>query len=78
MNLEKINSLGARILFVGASLLLAVGILEFVVNLFGFTFLRVTTYTPGRLLELADGFLLFVIVLLLRQMREELKKPKAH
>ena len=78
MNLEKLNSTVSRIFFFGSFLLLAIAVLEFVVNLFGYTFLRVSSYTPGRLLQFAAISLIFVIALLLRQVREELKKTKTH
>ncbi len=78
MNLQKLNSTVPRIFFFGSFLLLAIAILEKVVNIFGYTVLRATPYNPARLLELASVLLLFVLALLLRQVREELRKAKIH
>ncbi len=65
-----------RVCFFAAFFLLALAVLERVVNFFGCTILS-TLYTPGRLLELAGVMLLFVITLLLRQIRESMTAPKA-
>jgi len=78
MDLEKVNSLGYRTLFFGSFLLLAVAVLEFVLNWFGYTVLQAIGYTAGRLLQLAALLLTFVLALLLRQVRDELKKAKIH
>jgi hypothetical protein len=74
MTLERFNSLVSRVLFFAAFLLLAIAVGERLANLLGYTFLRQTSYAAGRLLEFAAIFLIFVIALLLRQIREELKK----
>ena len=76
MDLQKLTSIASRIFFFGSFLLLAIAVLEKLANHFGYTILRVTAYGPARLLELASVLLLFVLALLLRQVREELKKPK--
>jgi len=73
MSFDKLISIASRVFFVGAFLLLGLAILEGVVNLFGYTVLR-GTYTAGRLLEIAGILLVFLIALLLRQVREELRK----
>ena len=78
MDLEKLNSIVYRILFFGSFLLLAVAVLEFVLNWFGYTVLQAIGYTAGRVLHLAALLLTFVLALLLRQVREELKKAKIH
>ncbi|HEU4724715.1 MAG TPA: hypothetical protein VFU59_05380 [Candidatus Eisenbacteria bacterium] len=65
----------SRVLFFAAFLLLAVAILERLVNYFGFTILG-ASYTPGRMLEFAGIMLLFVIALLMRQTREELRSKR--
>jgi len=75
MNLDKLNSLVCRVFFAAAALLAAVAVLERVVNFAGYTILR-GSYTPGRMLELAAILSIFVMVLLLRQVREELKRIK--
>jgi hypothetical protein len=46
------------------------------VRFFGYTILQ-QTYKPGRLLEFAAIFLIFVIALLLRQVRDALKERGA-
>jgi hypothetical protein len=76
MNLDPLNSLMSRLFFFGAFVLLLLAMMEKVVNWFGFTILR-DTYRAGRLLEFATILLIFVIAILLRQMREELRKPRA-
>ncbi len=77
MDSEKLISLGSRILFYLSVLLLFIAVVERLTNIAGYTFLR-QTYTPGRLLEFAAVFMIFVIVILLRQIREELKHPKTN
>ena len=78
MDLEKLNSLGYRTLFFGSFLLLAVVVLESVLNRFGYTVLQAMGYAAGRMLQLAAVLLTFVLALLLRQVRDELKKAKIH
>ena len=60
----------ARVLFVVAFVLAGVAIIEKATNLLGYTLLR-ATYQPSRLLELASVVLLFVIALLLRDLRHQ-------
>lgn len=74
MNLEKMNSIVSRIFFFGSFLLLAIAVLEHAVNVFGYTILQATPYTAGRLLNFAGVSLMFVLALLLRQVREQVKK----
>ena len=64
-----------RLAFFVAFLLLAVAALEYVVNVFGFTILS-ALYTPGRLLEISSVMLLFVVALLLRQIRDGVDRNK--
>ena len=61
-----------RVLFFGALLLLGVSVLEKLVNFTGYTLFR-AYYTPGRLLEFAAILLLFVVAMLLRTIRDELR-----
>jgi hypothetical protein len=77
MTLEKLISMASRALFLGAFILLIVAVGEKIVNLIGYTILQQTRYTSWRLLEFAALFLIFVIAILLREIREELKKSKA-
>ena len=73
IELDRLNSIVARSFFFGAFLLLALAIIEKLLNLLGSSMPGVTI-TPARLLEWAVILLVFVIALLLRQIREELKK----
>jgi hypothetical protein len=74
MNLEKLSSAMSRLFFFGALLLLGLAVLERVVNFLGYTILR--SYGAGRFLEFAGILMVFVIAVLLRQIREALKtKP---
>jgi hypothetical protein len=77
MTLEKLISVASRALFLGAFILLAVAVGEKIVNLLGYTILQQTQYGSWRLLEFAALFVIFVIAMLLREIREELKKTKA-
>jgi hypothetical protein len=73
MNSEKINSVVSRLFFAGSFLMLATAVFEKLANLSGYTIVR-GTYEPSRLLELAAILLLFVIAMLLRQVREALRR----
>lgn len=64
-----------RLAFFVAFLLLAIAAFEYVVNFFGFTILS-SLYTPGRLLEVAAVIVLFVVALLLRQIRDGAERSK--
>ena len=68
---NKLTSIFSRIFFVVASLLLLIAIIDWILRLFGWTFSWIP-YQPGRLLEFAAYIMIFVIVLLLRQIREKL------
>jgi len=72
MTMEKVLSATMRTLFVIAFGMLVIAVCEAVANALGYTITR-GTYTAGRLLELATPFLIFVVALLLRQIREQLK-----
>ena len=76
MSINSLNSVLSRLFFLVAFAFLAVSAREKIVNVFGYTILR-DTYTAGRLLEFATILLVFVIAILLRQMREELRKARA-
>jgi len=73
MNLEKLMSMTMRVLFVGSLVLLAIAVLERLLNLLGYTILPDAATSPGRLLEFATMFLVVVIAFLLRQVRDELR-----
>ena len=64
-----------RLAFFTAFLLLAIAATEYVVNFFGFTILS-SLYTPGRLIEISSVMFLFVVALLLRQIRDAMGTAK--
>ncbi len=70
---DKLSSVVSRIFFVCAFLLLFLAFLDKILGLFGWQ-LSQLPYEAGRLLEFAAILLIFVIALILRQMRELLKK----
>jgi hypothetical protein len=76
MGSDRMMSMLSRVLFLTSFALLAIAVLERFVNTFGYTILG-TSYTPGRMLEFAGIMLLFVIAILLRQAREELRRKGA-
>lgn len=76
MNQDQVISVICRSGFFGAFAFMGVALGELVVNSFGYTILR-QTYGPGRLLEVAAIILIFVIALLLRQVRDALKERGA-
>jgi preprotein translocase subunit SecY len=71
MTLDKLSSLMSRLCFFGAFVLLILAVIEKVANLSGYTIMR--SYAPERLLEVAVMLMVFVIALLLRQVREQLR-----
>lgn len=75
MNLEALYHWFARLFFFAGLGLLGLAFLEAVVNFAGYTILR-GYYTKGRLMELAATLLVFVITVLLRQIRDELKSAR--
>jgi hypothetical protein len=76
--MENLFSLVLRVLFFGAFALLGIALFEQVANLLGQTLLR-GSYSSGRLMELSAVLLVFVITLLLRQIRDGLagRRPSA-
>jgi hypothetical protein len=67
----NLQSVVLRVFFVGAFALMALAVLERAANLFGYTVLR-EMLLPSRLLELAATMMVFVIALVLRQIRDRL------
>ena len=63
-----------RILFGVAAVLLVVALLEAGIQVLGFNFIS-RYFSAGRLMELAATLILFVIVLLLRQIRDSVRNP---
>ena len=72
MKINKISSIIARLFFSGALALLLLAVWERIARAMGYTVVR-ETFTASRLIELAVVLVIFVIALLLRQIREELK-----
>ena len=75
MNLESVYKYFSRTLFIIATAAIVVAFVEWTAEFFGFSLIR--TYQPGRLLELAATLLVFVIAVLLRQIREELREGRS-
>ena len=69
MNMTVIYHVFARLFFFLALGILSVAIIEFLVNFFDYTILQ-GVYTAGRLLEMSAAMLVFVITVLLRQIRD--------
>ena len=71
MNIDTYYKIFARALFFLALAILAVAFVELAANLFGS---RVLTagYTAGRLIEVSAALVVFVIAVLLRQIRDAL------
>ena len=71
MNINIFYKFFARALFFFALAILAVGFIELAANLLGS---RVLTagYTAGRLIEVSAALVIFVIAVLLRQIRDAL------
>ena len=69
---EKTISLVSRLFFLGAFILLALSVMEAGARQMGYTILR-RSFEPGRLLEYAAILLVFVVALLLRQIRDGMK-----
>ena len=69
MNMTVIYHLFERLFFFLALGLLGVGIIEFLLNFLDYTILR-GAYSAGRLIELSAVLLIFVITVLLRQIRD--------
>jgi len=65
-----------RILFFAAIILAALSTVEWVMRSFDYTIVG-ERFTPGRLLELGVVAVIFVVALLLRQIRDELRKTSS-
>lgn len=76
MNVKVLNQSFTRILFFTALAALGLAVVEFVVNAFGYTVLQ-GIYSAGRLVELSAALLVFVIAVLLRQIRDALTNPQS-
>ena len=74
MDIDKLSSLCSRVFFAAALMLFVLAVLEWVLARFNVAL--ATGYDAGRLVEFAAMFLLPVVIALLRQIREELRKQK--
>lgn len=72
MNAKHV-SLFNRLFFTLALILVVVAAIDWVMRLFGYTFSWLD-FTPGRLFEFAGIMMIFVVVALLRQIRDLLRK----
>jgi len=75
-NVDKWSSLGSRLFFAGAMVLFVVAVLEWILGRLGVA-AKVGGYESGRLVEFAAMFLIPVVTVLLRQIRQELRKKNA-
>ena len=75
MDVEKLSHYGSRTFFVAALILFVVAVVEWVLSMLGVMGPR-GGYMPGRLVEFAAMFMVPVITVLLRQIRDELRKQK--
>jgi hypothetical protein len=73
MNYDRLASLVSRAFVFGAFVLIALGVIEYVANMLGYTVIGLA-HTPSRLIELGAALTVIVIALLLRQIREQLRK----
>ena len=76
MILNKVVRWAGHFLSLIAFSLLVLALAERVHNYFGGSFLRGTGYTARRLFEFAAMFCVFVVAILLREVREELKAQR--
>jgi hypothetical protein len=76
MNLDKIVRWAGHFLSFIAFTLLVLALAERVGNYFGGSFLRGSGYKAGRLFEFAAMFCVFLVAILLREVREELKTQR--
>lgn len=74
MDIDKVFNLAARFLFFVATAMLVAAFIKLVFGMFGYTFLG-ADYTAGRFIELSGSLLVFVVVILLRQIRNALGTP---
>jgi hypothetical protein len=70
--IDKLISFFNRLFFTVACVLLFIAIWDRMLQLFGWTI--DWSYEPGRVLEFSAIMMIFVIALILRQIREQLKK----
>lgn len=71
--IDKLTSFLCRLLFIISFALLFIAILDRILRIFGWT-LSWITHTPGRYLEISVMIIIFAIALLLRQIKQGIKK----
>ena len=69
---DKMTSLACRAFFFASFVLLALSVVEALARRMGYTILR-HTFEPARLLDYAVILLVFVVAMLLRQIRDGAK-----
>lgn len=74
MDVDRWSSVGSRLCFAVAVLLFLLAVIEWVLGRFGVAFW--IGYDAGRLTEFAAMLLIPVVTVLLRQIRDELRKQK--
>jgi len=72
MDVEKLGKYLSRTFFVAAFVLFVVAVVEWVLRMLGA--MHHPLYMPGRLVEFAAMFMVPLIAVLLRQIRDELRK----
>ena len=72
--MNKWSSIGSRLCFAASFVLFVVGIGDYALSLVGVKLW--TGYMPGRLIEFGVMFLVPVITVLLREIRDELRKGR--
>lgn len=75
MTLDKLYSVISRLFFFGAFALLCAIVVEKIANFRGYTMLF--GYSGERVLDLAQALVIFVIAILLRQIRNALQTKSA-
>lgn len=75
MYIKVFLSNSMRLAFIGAAALIAMAFLEWAVQFLGYSLVG-PWYTAGRLLEIAAALLVYVIAVLLREIREELRTKR--
>jgi len=71
--MQKLMSFLSRLFFVVALLFIAIAVVDWCVRLFGWTF-SFLPYQPGRMFEFAAMLMVFVAVMLLRQIRDNTRR----
>ena len=72
MTMQNLLHNAGRLFFLGASATIVLAFMEGVAQIFGISLIA-EAYPPGRLLELAATLLIFVIAVLLREIRDTLR-----